>query len=503
MLRENKVFFPTQKALLTALIIIGWAGSVFLIILLKNRFFAVTLLFYLIKIGFALSALTSLCCPAAKSSFVFLILAFPYIAIPVYLCFRRTRLSKNEKKLIEECRSRKPKTECFEKKMLLKCNENFTFLREIASYSTANIYTNTAAKYFSESDEMLISLMGDIKCAKRFVFLEFYTVCSGEVFGNICELLCEKAREGLEIKILYDELGSLFKIPEDFPKIIKKSGIEARCGSPLFAAFPSGINNRNHRKIAIIDGEVAYTGGINLADEYVYSKKKLGKWKDFGIRIEGEAVCELTHTFLSDFVFSGGECEDFAKYYKYKKIKSKGFSLVFEDGPYPLYEEKISERLIASLIDASEKSFTMTSPYLIFDSRIYSAVCGAVKRGVRVKIIIPSTPDKILTSILTRRYAYKLSEIGAEIYLYLPGFLHSKIYCSDKKLLMCGTVNLDYRSLRHNFENGILFSDHPVIDDAVRDLDEILSVSIPLQAKKTNPIMRFIGTLLEVFAPLF
>ena len=343
----------------------------------------------------------------------------------------------------------------------------------------------------------------ELRNAKRFIFLEFYTVSAGTVLSEILDILVEKAGLGVEVKILYDEIGSLFKIPEDFAKIMKRSKIEARFSSSLFAAFPKGVNNRNHRKIIVIDGEIAYTGGINLADEYVYSKRRLGKWKDAGVRIEGVGVTSLTHTFLSDFVFAGGECDSFSKYYKYRKKKSSGYSLIFDDGPYPIYDEKISERMILSLIDASEKSFILTSPYLIFSSRILSAVRGAVKRGVKVKIIIPAVPDKLLTAILTHRYADRLCEIGARVYMYLPGFLHSKIYSADGKFAMCGTVNLDYRSLRHNFENGILFLEHPVIADIDKDLESILKECAPYKVKKKNPIVRLIGALLEIFAPLF
>ena len=500
---ENKRFFPRQRALLVSLIVISWAVGAFFIALLTEGFIYIRILFYVFKTALALSALSSSVPYSTRGSWVFLILTFPYAAIPAYLYFRRTSLSRKEKMLIEETRRQKPKIEAFEKKILLKCNDNFTFLREIAAYSNSNIYSDTSAKYFSLAEDMFLSLKEELRNAKRFIFLEFYTVSAGTVLSEILDILVEKAGLGVEVKILYDEIGSLFKIPEDFAKIMKRSKIEARFSSSLFAAFPKGVNNRNHRKIIVIDGEIAYTGGINLADEYVYSKRRLGKWKDAGVRIEGVGVTSLTHTFLSDFVFAGGECDSFSKYYKYRKKKSSGYSLIFDDGPYPIYDEKISERMILSLIDASEKSFILTSPYLIFSSRILSAVRGAVKRGVKVKIIIPAVPDKLLTAILTHRYADRLCEIGARVYMYLPGFLHSKIYSADGKFAMCGTVNLDYRSLRHNFENGILFLEHPVIADIDKDLESILKECAPYKVKKKNPIVRLIGALLEIFAPLF
>ena len=503
MLKENKRYFPTRYALFLVLITVGILFYSLFILLLAKKYFIVKPLLYLLKIFVSLSVISSRLCSEAKCSWVFFILALPFISIPIYFVFCRTRLTKKEKILLGHISENKPKSDVFGGKMTLKCNEDFTFLSEIADFSSAAVYDNTTAKYIGEVDRMLKLLSFDISRAKRFIFLEFYTVAAGEVFGELLDRLIEKAREGVEIRIIYDELGSLSRIPEHFPAIMENYGIRAVPHASLMGSFPSALNNRNHRKIAVIDGEVAYTGGINLADEYLYPKRRLGKWKDSAVRIEGEGVSALTYTFLSDFTNATGEPEDFSVYYKYRKQASCGKALIFDDGPLPHYKEKCSERIIVSMLNSAEKYFTITTPYLVCGKDIFAAIRGAVRRGVRVKIIIPSKPDKPLPWLLTRSTAASLSEIGAEVYKYSPGFLHSKTYCADGKYLMCGSVNLDYRSLCHNYENGILFALHPIIGELEADTEKILAESERYKKKRESLPVRIFGAVMELFAPLF
>ncbi|MBR5140317.1 MAG: hypothetical protein IKV16_04600, partial [Clostridia bacterium] len=319
MLKNKKIFLPPLTLAAIMLIISGWSLATYLILLTKQKFVYTGLLLYIVKGGFALSVIVGKRVRSAEGMWVFFILTLPTLAIPIYLISARSSHAIREKALIKNADAQKPRHESFEDKMLPKCNQSFAFLSDIASNPNVSVYTSTKAKYYAESSEMLHSLYDDLNGARQFIFLEFYTVAAGEVFGKVCDILKKKASEGVEIRILYDAIGSLFKVPENLPQIMRSIGVEARACFSLFSSFPGGINNRNHRKIAIIDGEIAYTGGINLADEYIYSRPKMGKWKDAGVRIRGEGVVALTHTFLSDFVFSGGSCPDFLKYYKCKR----------------------------------------------------------------------------------------------------------------------------------------------------------------------------------------
>jgi len=503
MLRKNKRYFPTKLALLVSVLIIASTVYALLFFILESRIFAVKALVFVLKIIFALFIMSSEIYAEAKCSWVFFTLLLPHVAIPAYIIFCRGKLTKKETAVLDLISERKPKIEPFDRKMCLKCNDNFAFLREMSNFSDAELYINTSAKYISDAKKMIDMLTFDIMKSKRFIFLEFYTIAAGEVFGNICDLLIEKAKSGVEVKIIYDEIGSLTRLPEEFPSLMREHGIAAVANASLLGSFQGGLNNRNHRKIAVIDGEVAYTGGINLADEYIHANASLGKWKDSAVRIEGEGVDALTYTFLSDFSIVSEIENDFSKYYKYRKKRCKGAALIFSDGPSPFYKEKSGEKIILSMLACAEKSFYVTTPYLVCNREVLSAMRGAVRRGVKLSIAIPAKADRFLCGILTQHYAARLSEIGADIHVYTPGFLHSKTYCCDGKYLMCGTVNLDYRSLCHNFENGILFAEHDVISEAMRDVEEIFSVSEPYAKRKEHPFLRIVGAVMEIFAPLF
>ena len=497
MLNKNKTFSYAVRISLAALVLI----IIMLLCLSQLAVKRIPLLSYAIltaKIFFSLWIFSSDLSERAKCSWTVFILLFPALAILFYLVFHCKRLTKREKLFMNFISDKKPKKEAFEDKMLLKCKYNLTFLKEIANRSSAEVYSNTDADYYRDAKEMFANLAYDIKRARSFIFLEFYIVASGEAFGNIFKLLKDKAKTGVEVRIIYDGVGSLGRLPSKFISIMESAGIKA-VSSP---AFSFKLNNRNHRKIVIIDGEIAYTGGINLADEYIYSKTRLGRWKDSAVRLYGEAVNALTYTFLSDFAFLSGKNEDFSKYYKYRKRKCSGQTIAFSDGPFPFYKEKNAKKIIISMLDAAEKYFLITTPYLICDSDILSAVLAASERGVKIRVAIPKKPDKYLVSVLSRRYAEKLARAGAQVYLYTPGFLHSKAYLCDGKFLMLGTVNLDYRSLFHNFENGVLFAEHKIIKDAEEDLNSIFSDSEIYERKRERLPLRLLCSVLEIFAPL-
>lgn len=502
MLNKNKVFLSAMRISCIALAVGAILFSLYLSLFAIRKIPALIYALYPIKIIFSLFVISSTLSDRAKCSWIFLAMLIPTAAIPTYLLFRYAGLSKKKRKFIKSLADKKPKKESFESKMLLKSKYNFTFLKEIANYSSAEVYRDTDADYFAEAKDMFSSLEKDLRKARRFIFMEFYILATGEAFGSLFDILKAKAKEGVEIRIIFDGLGSLTRLPENFSSIMSSLGIKTVSHPALSLSIPSSLNNRNHRKIVIIDGEIAYTGGVNLADEYIYSKVRLGRWKDSAVRLCGEGVNALTYTFLSDFAILTGVGEDFSKYYKYRKKRCDGQAILFSDGPSHLYREKSAKKIIISMLDAAEKYFIFTTPYLICDSDIFNAVRGAVMRGVKVRAVIPKKPDKYLVALLTRRYAARLVLSGAEVYLYTPGFLHSKSYLSDGKFLMLGTVNLDYRSLFHNFENGVLFAEHKIIEKAEKDINSIVADSEPYRIKRESIPLRLFCAVLEIFAPL-
>ncbi len=502
MLNKNKVFLSAMRIscilLAMGIILFSLYLSLFATLKIPALIYAV----YPIKIIFSLFIISSTLSERAKCSWIFLAMLIPIATIPAYLLFRYAGLSKKKRKLIKSLADKKPKKEYFESKILLKSKYNFTFLKEIANNSSADVYGDTDADYFAEAKDMFDSLEKDLKLARRFIFIEFYILAAGKAFGTLFDILKAKARSGVEIRIIFDGLGSLTRLPENFSTVMRSAGIRAISHPAISFTSPCSLNNRNHRKIVIIDGEKAYTGGVNIADEYIYSKTRLGRWKDSAVRLCGEGVNALTYTFLSDFAFLTGEVEDFSRYYKYRKRTCDGQAIIFSDGPSLLYEEKSAKRIIISMLNAAEKYFVFTTPYLIYDSDIFNAVRSAIMRGVKVRAVIPKKPDKHLIAMLSRRYAARLTLSGAEVYLYTPGFLHSKAYLCDGKFLMLGTVNLDYRSLLHNFENGVLFAEHKVIVSVEKDINSIICDSEPYRRKRESIPLRLFCAVLEVFAPL-
>ena len=502
MLNKNKLFISAMRVsiIFSVATVILLALCLSVIATLKIPYLLYAL--YPLKILFSLFIISSPLSERAKCSWIFFSLLIPLISLPLYLILNCRKLSKKKLEFIKSLSDRKPKKEEFESKILLKSKYNFTFLKEIANYSSAQVYQDTDADYFAEAKDMFDFLEKDLRKARRFIFIEFYILAAGEAFGRLLDILKNKARAGVEIRIIFDGIGSLTRLPENFSSIMEEDGIKAISHPAFSFSSLTSLNNRNHRKIVIIDGETAYTGGVNIADEYIYSKTRLGRWKDSAVRLCGEGVNALTYTFLSDFAILTGNSEDFSKYYKYRKRICDGQAIIFSDGPSKLYEEKSAKRIIVSMLNAAEKYFVFTTPYLIYDSDIFNALKGAVMRGVKVSAVIPKKPDKYLIALLSRRYAAKLAVSGADVYLYTPGFLHSKTYLCDGKFLMLGTVNLDYRSLFHNFENGVLFAEHKVIETAKKDISSIIADSEPYRRKRESIPLRLLCAVLEIFAPL-
>lgn len=282
-------------------------------------------------------------------------------------------------------------------------------------------------------------------------------------------------------------------------------GIKAVSFAKVKGNADSEFNNRSHRKIAVIDGKVGYTGGINLADEYINVKVKHGHWKDGGIRLEGEGVKELTKLFMIDYWSNSREKNASSCYFPDYSVKGEGFCMPFGDGPKPLYKERVCQNAILAMLSHAKDYVYLATPYLIIDNTLCSAIESAAYRGVDVRIITPHIPDKKAVFLMTRSYYRRLMEAGVRIYEYEPGFIHLKCYVSDDVKAIIGTVNLDYRSLVHHFENAVWIYGAKVVMDMKDDLLETMGKSIEIEGKKEkhNPFKSFFVALLRLFAPLF
>lgn len=298
----------------------------------------------------------------------------------------------------------------------------------------------------------------------------------------------------------------MMTLPGDYYKTLNKMGIKCVPFSKLKRQANNEFNNRSHRKILVIDGEIGYNGGINLADEYINAFEKYGHWKDIGVRIEGEAVNELTRLFLSDYEMNiTSEVEDFTPYLSNKgNTLQDGFVIPFGDGPEPLYKYRISKTMIMTMLNQAKHYVYMTTPYLIIDNELVECIKNAALRGIDVRIITPHIPDKKLIFLMTRSYYKELIDVGVKIYEYTPGFIHAKSYISDDEVAIVGSMNLDYRSLVHHFENGIYFYHHSVIKWIKEDINKTIDKSILINEKpiKNNLINRLLREIVYTISPL-
>lgn len=375
----------------------------------------------------------------------------------------------------------------------------------LCNISESHLYSATKQRYFPSGEEMFGSMLEDLKAAKDFIYLEYFIIEEGKFWNTVLEILKEKVSEGVNVKLIYDDIGCMTKLPGNYAMKLRKYGIEATVFSYLRGNADSEFNNRNHRKIFVIDGKVAYTGGINLADEYININSKFGHWKDTGVRLEGEAVWELTKLFLIDFginVIKMPEIKEAC--FPKQDIKESGYMVPFGDGPRPLYKWRVGKTVIQNMLATATKYVYMTSPYLIIDNGLCQSIENAALRGVDVRIVVPHIPDKKLVFLMTRSFYHRLMEAGVKIYEYEPGFIHAKSYLADDEYAMIGSINLDYRSLVHHFENGIWMYKCKMLSELKEDIDNTIAKSILVtdDMLKTSLFQRFIRSVVRIFAPL-
>lgn len=376
----------------------------------------------------------------------------------------------------------------------------------LCNIAESHLFTNTKQTYFPLGEDMHKILLEDLEKAEKFIFMEYFIIEEGIFWNSILNILKKKASQGVDVKLVYDDIGCMMTLPGNYSKILKSYGIEATPFSRLKGNADSEFNNRSHRKITVIDGKVGYTGGINLADEYINAIVKHGHWKDTAIRLEGEAVWELTKLFLIDFGINVKKMPSVgADYFPTQpETNEKGYLIPFGDGPHPLYNRRVGKTVIQNMLNSVTRYVYMTSPYLIIDNDLCLSIENAALRGVDVKIIVPHIPDKKLVFGMTQSFYKRLMDAGVQIYEYEPGFIHAKSYLADDEYAMIGTINLDYRSLVHHFENGVWMYRCESIKDLKNDVENTLQKSILITREriKTSLLQRIIRSVVRIFAPL-
>ena len=372
------------------------------------------------------------------------------------------------------------------------------------------IYRNSQAEFFPLGEDKFEALKRELKKARRFIFLEYFIIERGVMWNAVLDILEEKAKEGVEVRVLYDGTCSIALLPYHYPRVLEEKGIRCKMFSPIKPVLSTHQNNRDHRKIVVIDGCVAFTGGVNLADEYINQKVRFGHWKDTAVMVEGEAVRSFTMMFLQMWnVAEKGHKEDYGRYLASPQELAarpgirEGFVMPYGDSP--MDKERVGEEVYMDILNRARRYVHIMTPYLILDDDMKNALCFAAKRGVEVVIIMPHIPDKLYAYLLARTYYPELIRAGVQIFEYTPGFVHAKEFICDGEKAVVGTINLDFRSLYLHFECGVYLYRNRAVTQMEEDYQNTLQKceKITLKDCRSYPALkRLAGRTLRLIAPL-
>jgi len=379
------------------------------------------------------------------------------------------------------------------------------FFRYIENTTGFTPYKNTSTKYYDFGEKMFEDMLIELEGAKKFIFLEYFIIKKGYMWQSILDILVKKVAEGVEVKLIIDDFGTPFSFK--YLKQLREKGIMVVRFNPLIPFLFIFMNNRDHRKITVIDGEIAFCGGMNISDEYINKTNPFGKWKDNGLMLKGEAVWSFTLMFAEMWDTFSKEKDRINNYENYRRsTKFEEIGRVLPFGDNPIDSEETGENTYIEILNRAKDYVYIFTPYLIVSDKILYALQMAAKRGVDVKIVTPGIPDKKLIYRLTRSYYRFLINCGVKIYEYTPGFLHAKSFVSDDKIAVVGTINLDFRSLYLHFECAVILEDtETILDlkrDAIKTIEESKKVSRKIVNKRKAFIDEFIDAILHLFSPL-
>lgn len=464
--------------------------------------------FTLISIVIVLFIINSKRNPSYKIAWIIPLLLFPGFGVLIYTMYMLQFSIRNMKKRLSE-------EEIVSKKYLRQNNsvlnsirKNDKYLYNLAKYvdnvSNYRIYGVNNIDYFSNCVDLYDDLLEELSKAQDYIFLEFFIIDKGYMLDGILNILKNKVKEGVEVRIMYDGMGSLFTMHKDFVSELESYGINVKIFSPLKPIISFHYNYRDHRKLIIIDGKIVYTGGFNIADEYINKRERFGYWKDNGIKLDSLVVNSYVVMFLELWNIDTNR-EEYNKYVRYDYSDNLDNGYVIGYGTSPFYDNQLGKRIYLDIINRAVDYVYIMSPYLILDDEMMASLSYASLRGVDVKIFMPSIPDKKLIYYLGRSYYKELLDVGIEIYEYKLGFNHSKVFLSDDMVTVVGTINLDYRSLYLHFENGCYIYKSDVIKDIKHDFKNALKNSIKISdtnIKEYSIVKRVLGKILRLLAPL-
>ena len=446
--------------------------------------------------------------PGIKISWILLVVLAPPIGVFLYLFVEmdwgHRVLNRRLSELMKETEAMMPDRAAFRRRL----KKQDPALGGLAEYTwkhgSFGPYDSTEAHYLPSGEQALEAMLEEIDKAEHFIFLEFFIIDEGEMWGRVLKKLETKVNEGVEVRVLYDGTCAIFRLPYRYPKMMEQLGIKCKMFSPLRPLVSTHYNNRDHRKILVVDGRVAFTGGVNLADEYINKKQLFGHWKDNALLIRGEAVRSFTMMFLQMWnIDEAGE--DYSRYLSVSEPVTGAQGYVLPFGDSPLDDERVGEMVYLDIIDRAVRYVHIMTPYLILDNETITALTFAAKRGVDVSIILPHVPDKRYAFALAKTHYRELIQAGVHIYEYTPGFVHAKVFVSDDSKAVVGPINLDYRSLYLHFECAACLFDMPAVAEVEVDFRQTRARCQEIRLedlRKISVLTRAAGWLLKVLAPL-
>lgn len=446
---------------------------------------------------------------AFKMPWIMLILAFPFMGLSLYLLIgnsngtrgMRKRFEKIDKELDEELKQKPEVFAQLEQEDLAIANQS----RYIWKYSRYPVHKNTDVKFYYNASEAFEEQLRMLETAKHFIFMEYHAIEDAESFARLKDVLAKKAKEGVEVRIFYDEIGSIGFINRDFIKRMEKEGIECRVFNPVMPILNMFMNNRDHRKITVIDGIIGFTGGYNLANEYFNITHPYGHWKDTGIKLMGDGVKSLTAMFLEMWNSIAKTDFNYKQYLPEVPYTANETGYVQPYGDSPLDDEYVGENVYLNMIKNAKRYIYFMTPYLVITDEMNRELGLAAKRGVDVRIITPGIPDKRIVYQTTRSYYAGLARQGVRIFEYTPGFCHAKQCVSDDHTAIIGTINMDFRSLYFHFENAVFLYNCKAVMEIWQDFAYTFKVCREVTAdynKKRKPFLRLGQCILRLIAPM-
>lgn len=505
------------KMLFNRVVLVGLAilVQVLLLILMVVKFQEYFVYFYamctVLSMAVVLIIVNGNSNPGYKIAWLIPVLLVPVFGGLFYVIFGGNRLRKPVKrkmsKVEEKMRLALPPQEGMLEELESVSIDAANQARYIQTYAYCPVYTNTYTDYLPMGEIKFERMKEELRKAEHYIFLEYFIIQEGTMWNAILEILTEKVKQGVEVRLMYDDMGCIMTLPHHYERQMEALGIACCVFNPFIPVLSSRLNNRDHRKICIIDGHTGFTGGINLADEYINAYEKHGHWKDSSIILKGDAVWNLTVMFLAMWDDIRGIQEDYEKFkpqvYQTVPEAKDGFVQPYSDNP--LDDEIVGETVYFNLINKAKRYVYITTPYLIVDNEMVIALSTAAKSGVDVRIVTPHIPDKWYVHAVTRAYYETLLQNGVRIYEYTPGFIHAKTFVVDDEYGTVGTINLDYRSLYLHFECGVWLCRTRSVLQIKEDFLAMLPVcqEITLEQCQHVPWYRKLGrACLRIFAPL-